>query len=502
MSLKDIFKKLLGGAKAQESSKSSNHIFEEKAVFEEARSAIPAEKKIPKKKFYSGSETQFDEVGDNNLQLYIGLDFGTAFTKVVVSNSLKKYAVPLSDNEGYEKYLLQTSFSESNTICSLNGESGVVHNNLKMALINGDLSDHALTNAAIYLALVLRKIRSYILNDKQSLFQGNRFIWLINVGLPTEGYANKKINKAYSLIVSSAWDASAASGEITRPLVEKCIKLKKQGESSDRSLADDAVGLIPEFVAQVTGYVRSPRRQSDLHMLIDIGAGTLDATTFNVHEKDGEDCFPIFAKAVASLGTRFLVKSRIEKYPSLKEDGALSPYLPLPNNESFSQLLNVSLDGLHQMDAPFRKKVAGIINRLLRDTKKPGKYPKSPRWDVGVPVFLCGGGAEVDFYQESIFDHKNSKLLKMHLPKPDAFEAPDLLPANYSRLSVAYGLSFDRDDIGSIIKVDQNYNRANHRRPTKSPQPTRSSVCRSCGGTGGLHTHCNKCGGSGFIISS
>ena len=496
MSLKDIFKKLLGGAKAQESSKSSNDIFEEKSVFEETPSTTPVDKKVPKKKFYSGSETQFDEVGDSNLQLYIGLDFGTAFTKVVVSDSLKNYAVPLTDNERDEKYLLPTSFSESNAICSLNESSGVVHNNLKMALINGELSDHALTNAAIYLALVFRKIRSYILNEKQSLFQGNRFIWLINVGLPTEGYANKKINKAYSLIVSSAWDASTASGEITRPLVEKCIKLKKQGNSSDQSLADDAVGLIPEFVAQVTGYVRSPRRQSDLHMLIDIGAGTLDATTFNVHEKEGEDRFPIFAKAVASLGTRFLVKSRIETYLDLKEDGVLSPFSPVPSKKIFSKLLKVSLDGLSQMDASFRKKVSDVINQIQSDTKQPGKYPESRRWDEGLPVFLCGGGAEVDFYQESIFGHKNSKLIKMHLPKPDALEAPDLLPANYSRLSVAYGLSFDHFDIGEIIKEDeiQKYNND----PVLATGNS-SPVCPSCSGNGGLHRTCNRCGGSGFL---
>lgn len=496
MSLKDIFKKLLGSNKQQEPTNASEKLFEIKKDLKEVSPRVSTKKKISEKKAYLGNETQFDEVGDKRLQLYIGLDFGTAFTKVVVSDSKNKYAVPLSDNEGDGKYLLQTSFSESNSICSLNVASGVIHNNLKMALINGDLSDHALTNAAIYLALVFRKIRSYILNEKRSLFQGNRFIWLINVGLPTEGYANKKINTAYSLIVSSAWDASAASDDISRSLVEECINRKKQGESSDQSLADDAVGLIPEFVAQVTGYVRSPRRQSDLHMLIDIGAGTLDATTFNVHEKEGEDRFPIFAKAVASLGTRFLVKSRIEKYPNLKEDGVLSPFSPVPTKKTFSKILKVSLDGLSQMDANFRKKVANVINQIQIDTRQPGKYPESRRWDEGLPVFLCGGGAEVDFYQESIFGNKNSKLIKMHLPKPDALEAQDLLPENYSRLSVAYGLSFDRFDIGEIIKEDeiQKYNND----PVLGAEKN-SSVCPSCSGNGGLHRTCNRCGGSGFI---
>ena len=48
-------------------------------------------------------------------------------------------------------------------------------------------------------------------------------------------------------------------------------------------IEDDEISLFPEFLAQIAGYVRSPGRQADLHMLVDVGAGTMDATTFNVH---------------------------------------------------------------------------------------------------------------------------------------------------------------------------------------------------------------------------
>ena len=36
----------------------------------------------------------------------------------------------------------------------------------------------------------------------------------------------------------------------------------------------------------------------------------------------------------------------------------------------------------------------------------------------------------------------------MEIPKPDNLHAPKLLPSEYHRLAVAYGLSFRCDDIG------------------------------------------------------
>jgi len=47
------------------------------------------------------------------------------------------------------------------------------------------------------------------------------------------------------------------------------------------------------------------------------------------------------------------------------------------------------------------------------------------------------------------------KLRSIVLPVPDDLNAPSMAPVAYSRLAVAYGLSFDPFDIGHVIKKSE-----------------------------------------------
>ena len=45
------------------------------------------------------------------------------------------------------------------------------------------------------------------------------------------------------------------------------------------------------------------------------------------------------------------------------------------------------------------------------------------------------------------------KIESCTLPVPDDLQAPSLPASSYDRLSVAYGLAFDRDDIGQVFEA-------------------------------------------------
>ena len=456
-----------------------------------------------------GVATQFAGIGPSasHKQLVIGLDFGTAFTKVVVGEERLRIAIPLRGRgEKTSDYLLPTAFwSTQEGLCSIDSPLGEQHTDLKMSLLDGNFEDSEIQSAATYLALVLRRVRAFIFDNKQGVYGSNYIDWLVNVGLPTSSYHDERLAASYKRMIAAAWFASASEGEVSEQSIKEAWQKSSTQEESGASKRDlhwEAVSLFPEFIAQVTGYVRSPLRQSDLHLLVDVGAGTLDATIFNVHEVEGEDKFPIFAKAVERLGTCFLVRSRIDGR-GLKKEKELAPFVPVPKKTEFASLLGIDVATLQRNDSPFKQRVIKAVGSLLRYTKSC-RYPLSQRWGDGVPVFLCGGGAGCDFYTE-IFLSENGEfsgfpVKAMKLPKPDQLEANGLREDDYDRVSVAYGLSFDPFDIGEIIKEDDVDDVPAEDGDSNGPGNTSNSVmCSRCKGTGGLHRMCDVCGGSGFM---
>ena len=463
----------------------------------------------PREARSSGIATQFAGVDASapHKQLVVGLDFGTAFTKVVIGEDRLRIAIPLRGRgNNTSDYLLPTVYwSSQEGLCSIDSPIGKQHIDLKFSLLEGGYEDSDIQNAVAYLALVLRRVRAFIFDTKKGIYGANYIDWLVNAGLPTSSYHDESLVSTYKRMIAAAWLVSASGGDVTAQSIKQAWQKSRsqvKSSASELELHWEAISLFPEFVAQITGYVRSPMRQSDLHLLVDIGAGTLDATVFNVHEVDGEDRFPIFAKAVDRLGTRYLVQSRIEGQ-GFEEKGEFAPFAPVPKKAVFASLLGIDVATLQRNDLPFRRRVVKAVGSILRYTKNR-RHPLSRTWEEGVPVFLCGGGAGCDFYSE-IFFSDNGRLSgfpikPMKLPKPDQLEAHGLRGDDYDRLSVAYGLSFDPFDIGEIIKQDDVDDFTVEDSHSNGPGKTsKILICPRCHGTGGKHAMCDSCGDSGYI---
>ena len=187
---------------------------------------------------------------------------------------------------------------EGECTLGINGQDGVLHDNLKMPLINGDFSDEVRARAAAFLALVLRHTRDWLSEVHGTTYRGRKIEWFINVGLPTDSYDVEELNAAYLDIVRSAWCASILPGALTYPTALELVTQYDaqldgmEKEVLERLLPDDRINAFPEFSAQVTGYVRSPSSQEGLHATVDVGGGTLDVTIFNLWQQDGEPPLP------------------------------------------------------------------------------------------------------------------------------------------------------------------------------------------------------------------
>jgi len=353
----------------------------------------------------------------------------------VVNDGLVNFAVPLcTDFDDERAYLLPSRFFiNTEGECELFNTDGDEVKNLKLRLLGGDFTAITRKEVGAFLALTFRQIRSYILNAKSEIY-GNKYLdWIVNIGLPTDHYHDDKLVDNYQKLVHAAWIASLLPESIsvnrTSQLIEKGEKLDlyELKNLSKRIIKEDAITLFPEFVVQVTGYVRSPQRQSDLHLLIDVGAGTVDATVFNVHKnEDGEDRFPIFAKSVMSMGTEFLIKHRFNKREKDK-CFSIDAFDPVPSNADFANKLKISLDELEILDRPFQAQLTNQIIENLNFTRLK-RYPGSQCWLYGLPVFLCGGGSKCNFYGNT-FGSSDEKIggfpvRLRELPKPDNLESP------------------------------------------------------------------------------
>ena len=438
-----------------------------------------SDRKTEKKLSPEATQLPGSHPGLQKQQLFIGLDFGTAFTKVVIGESRVRYVVPFAADAKKNVTCLPCEY-----FVTENGHSSLARvrssdekvTNLKMPLIEGRSNDEQRAKIIVFLALALQQIRNWLLTSQAKVYQGKNINWHINIGLPTEKFdEDHEMVTIYRQIVQSAWYLSAGDESITQTRALDALEKVSLGMNSnslkfqegERWIHPENINCFPEFVAMVSGYVRSPRRQDDLHLLVDIGAGTADVTVFNVHKNEEEDVFPIFAKGVRPLGAAYLLLHRFEQ---LGKKTLVDATMPVPDDASFCKTYGIAEKDLNEVDQSFQKEFHRLVAEQLKRVKIH-RYPNSRRWKNGIPCFISGGGKDIELYvrvlkkmQKPDFPYRIS-LDSLFCPRD--LQGARIQDEEFSRILVAYGLSVDPFDIGKIIKSQDV--------PDDDPPPRRST---------------------------
>ena len=399
----------------------------------------------------------------------MGIDFGTAYTKVCIAEANAAHAVRFFPNSpGARQYLLPgTLLVDSSGTCHLGelASSAEWYDNLKLPLLEHRAQEEDLARVIAFLALAMRYSRSWVLDELVGVYKNLEIDWWVNVGLPTDSWADQWLGARYLGAAHAAWRLSAEKRMISmssaRTLSRQVAESATGKGQRSEALGPEKIHVVPEFAAQVASYSRSPRRRNDLHLMVDVGAGTLDVTTFNVAESEsaGGDLLPVFAAKVERKGTHYLMANRLHEIGS---PGAWSDAEAVPSAERLSAHLKCAIEEIKLRDSVFRDAVAGTLHHVLAYTKS-NRYPGSRRWATGVPVFLCGGGAEVDVYQEAV-ERCGFRVSAMEIESPARLKSASIGDYGFSRVSVAYGLSFGPEDLGEL------------RPPSAVPDASESSV--------------------------
>ena len=410
--------------------------------------------------------TQTERTGAGSKNLIIGLDFGAAFTKVVIGDNRVRYAVPFGrlahpDNQ----YLLPSILDiDENNLCSLIPASNSSNDvdNLKFPLLDKTCTVEDLLRVSAYLALVFRMTRGWLLERYKKRYGCAELSWSINAGLPVNNTDNSGLSEIYKQAIHSAWAVSVLPGPVTLNRVRQYMGVEDCAFDvfpvvyRSKIIKKELINTFPGCCAQICGYVHSKQCSDDLHMLIDIGAGTINIATFMVEKADDDanknKCV-LYACAVEPIGVSYLLKRRYENLQLA--DNEINLFKDIPDAHTFSQAHDLTEKDIKFADTLYSGDAARLINKILDLTKK--KYcPVSNYWESGVPTFTYGGGARMEIVQNIIHSHESKspphKIKSIRLTTPDDLMAENLPNDSYDRLSVAYGLSFEADEIGKATK--------------------------------------------------
>lgn len=389
----------------------------------------------------------------------VGVDFGTAFTKVAIRAGFDLVPVEWSAVTGdYSKtgrYVIPGFVvrAPDGEYCWRRLSNADFRGSLKLPVIEMAGSDECPMATVAYLALVMRYARAFLYRNAEigRKLVGRSLRWELNIGCPTEPHEKPEVVDVFRRIARTAWLLAAED------------RLAEQDILAAWSLADHAIdleaepGVVPEFVAQIVGYLGSPQVKEGLHALIDIGAATIDAATFNVvvrRDGDTPPRIPIFFSAVRPFGTHYLSANRHARF-SL--DLSWSDASPVESVDEFANRHGKPRNEVVKIDDQFAKQVADCIFGVINATRTNARGdPRSSAWREGLPIFVTGGGSRCELYRRCIGEVENR--LRANMGRRD-FRFIELNVATGTaqrieaadRLTVAFGLTEDTENIARVV---------------------------------------------------
>lgn len=413
-----------------------------------------------------------------DLELRLGLDFGTSTTKVIIGDMglQKAYAIPFYDCLDSQRYLLPSRLYLDNGAASL-ASGNQCFTDMKLRILREADNPENQAHVTLFLALVIRHAIAWLLTEQNDLYGKSNIAWRLAIGLPSIHLTEQR--DTYIKFARSAWLLARTAEPLTLDLAKSVLAdyAAMHAHTAGLDVGDIDVTAIPEIAAQIFGYVISdgfdPHDQKAF-LLADVGAGTVDAALFRARRSKGKTNYDFYTANVELNGVMVLHQERLRWWE--RAITALQPPRPLLLEQLKLELDSHQAIGLIPSDVvqyfsgcelefvqdefspdyKMRNKlIRQIRGDILHRAYMEGHWGKRDLLDI--PFYLCGGGSRMSLYQsvqkEICSSHPNYTWLKAsprQITLPRNLVAPYLAEVDYDRLTVAYGLSFD--DVGKVYK--------------------------------------------------
>lgn len=374
-----------------------------------------------------------DPMPDLDNGFIVGLDFGTSAVKLAVrqpyisGDPVRALETPadLQSRAQPHPYLWPTVvwFNPADGRFQLvPSEGAIALDGFKSGLIAGKGKEPANPLVAVsraeacvaFLALQLTYfLGRYAIVRPLGEVGGEHFL-SINIGVPVHSMAQRDVVSAFARVVAAAVSACPMTPYLTLADVH-------HAHTVAQPVLPPGFELVPELTAAIAGYVAEPTARSGQHMLVDVGAATLDIVAFNLLRR-GEQV-SVFA-------------GEVEMFGAASMGWATAAGVSAP---TFKDACD------HQFDTVFSK---------ARDQDPIGFDPRY-RKNV-VSLIKTGGGCATTLHEKFIAEMVGPNVLgasTIESPEPPA--SITSRKSDRGRLLLAYGLTRDVTELAHCRLPDE-----------------------------------------------
>lgn len=264
--------------------------------------------------------------------------------------------------------------------------------------------------ATAFLALQFAyMIGAYSIEQPLHPVGGDHFL-SINIGIPVAVRDDKRAFDEFSRIVSAAYTLAPDAGSLRLGAIQQKL-------TGGPTTLPEFLQLVPELTAAVAGYAADPMVQLGAHILVDVGASTLDLVAFNLQE--GRKA-AVFTAGVDLFGSGALQVAR--------EAGI--------HDDVFTQ---ACFHLFHE-----------VYGKAKADHRAPSLF-KPGRRRLPVQLVITGGGCDTTVHNHYINLLPRDQVLgalTLKRPSPPARILKE--EADQSRLLLAYGLTRDVTELHQL----------------------------------------------------
>lgn len=293
-----------------------------------------------------------------------------------------------------------------------------------------------------YLAFAMRRVRRRV----ETLLETDQVDIAFNTCVPVDQRENNKVFAAFNTVINAAerLELRAKDQNSARTWLEDAGCALREGPLP---VEDRRLFLVPEAVAGTAAYVSSLSRESGVHALIDIGAGTTDVSIFNLAltQREGATTFWYSARSVPYGAGH--IESRIRH--DLLTAGRRA------TREDVHKVLSGDRDGVPHFAEILLSELDNIrycTNNAWAEAYGHNRTESAWRGD-GVKVFVAGGGALIPealrVFSKSWVDQWGTYPCS-RLPNPENYD-PAVVGGPFVRVSVAYGLTIPIPELGDWV---------------------------------------------------
>lgn len=410
--------------------------------------------------------------------IQIGFDFGTSFSKCICRDIMTNKAwIYTSDKYSCREYpflIPSVIVYDDEILCAWDPvdeqypENGLYHlKNAAVKIAQNQWSDpvldiykkaigsdekEALTyfieNCLVYyLSRTLGNIRQDIYERRPGYWSNQQDYMAVNMAIPVAEAQEEPVIKFFNSILNESWNLSDSMTKIDVITIRDLESMRKSKTKQDLPAEDSPCFIYPEVSANVQGFVRSRVSEQGIYIFSDTGAWTVDQSVFIFSRHDYNECLTYLFGNVLPLGSSNIeyIAAQLNGNP---ESGSLEKWRKMKEQ-------GISTLELNRAYSRIRQQLDKGTERTLAHAKMKLRVRSQMN---NIKVIFGGGGHSINPYGQGVLAPFSGQLFAgpvepeiIAIPVPNDLEIKENQKRWLKRLTVAYGLSFEKSELARFI---------------------------------------------------